>query len=133
MRSWARRHPWTSSSARPRAYATGCFTEAIFRETCGAAPHDRRGLWTMTAITFPLAVIVPLFDPPRPPAFHHAQRVTPSLLTLHFRGRPAPQDIDEPTLRGRCMARPRAGLLRSIPRRDGRVGWTEGGLSVLQS
>src|SRR2546428_4547347 len=31
------------------------------------------------------------------------------------------------------MARPRAGLLRSIPRRDGRVGWTEGGLSVLQS
>ena len=33
-------------------------------------------------------------------------------------------------LRGRCMARPRAGLLRSIQRRDGRVGWTEGGLSV---
>ncbi len=34
-------------------------------------------------------------------------------------------------LRGRCMARPRAGLLRSIQRRDGRVaGCTEGGLSV---
>ncbi len=39
----------------------------------------------------------------------------------------------EVPLRGRCMARPRAGLLRSIPRRDGRVGWTEGGLSVLRS
>ena len=36
-------------------------------------------------------------------------------------------------LRGRCMARPRAGLLRSIQRRDGRVGWTEVGLSVLRS
>src|SRR5260221_482458 len=34
------------------------------------------------------------------------------------------------TLRGRCMARPRAGLLRSIQRRDGRVGSTEVGLSV---
>src|SRR6267143_3221569 len=31
------------------------------------------------------------------------------------------------------MARPRAGLLRSIQRRDGRVGWTEVGLSVLRS
>src|SRR5712672_615492 len=38
-----------------------------------------------------------------------------------------------PVLRGRCIARPRAGLLRSIQRRDGRVAWTEGGLSVLQS
>jgi hypothetical protein len=42
-------------------------------------------------------------------------------------------EADARPLRGRCMARPRAGLLRSIQRRDGRVGWTEVGLSVLRS
>src|SRR5467141_48586 len=41
--------------------------------------------------------------------------------------------VDVFSLRGRCMARPRAGLLRSIQRRDGTVGWTEGGLSVPSS
>ncbi len=41
------------------------------------------------------------------------------------------------SLRGRCMARPRAGLLRSVQRREGRVEWrvewTKRGLSVLRS
>jgi hypothetical protein len=36
-------------------------------------------------------------------------------------------------LHGRCMARPRAGLLRSVQRREGRVECTERGLSVLRS